>query len=307
MYHFIVNPKSRTGTGLKVWHIVQAALDEKSVEYTCHFTHYEFHATKLAEYICKTYLGIKNIIVLGGDGTVNEVINGIDNYNEVILGYIPSGSSNDLARSLKISKDPLLVLDRILTGKHFEYVDHGMVNIDSGNKPRKFAVSMGIGFDAIVSYEALNANLKKVLNKIGLGKLTYPILAIKRLIKHTPTDALVIVDGKQEYHFHNVFFIANMIQKCEGGGLLMAPNANHHDHKLSVCVVYDIPKIKALILLPSLFIGKQQLFKGVKIFDADTIEIKTDDKLYVHTDGEYYGVYDHIKASCTKNQIRMFT
>lgn len=114
------------------------------------------------------------------------------------------------------------------------------------------------------------------------------------------------MDGIKEYHFHNVFFIANMIQKCEGGGLIMAPKANHNDRKLSVCVIYDIPKILALFLLPSLFIGKQDLFKGVKIFDASTIEIKTDKKLYVHTDGEHYGVYDHIIATCTKEQIRMF-
>ncbi|ROR31385.1 YegS/Rv2252/BmrU family lipid kinase [Mobilisporobacter senegalensis] len=306
MYHFIINPKSRTGNGLKVWHIVQAGLDEKKVHYAFHFTHYEYHATKLATQICNTYKGIKNIIVLGGDGTMNEVINGIDNYNEVILGYIPSGSSNDLARGLKISNDPLIALDRILTGKHFEYVDHGIIQTPSQTKLRKFAVSMGIGFDASVCFEALNSNIKIILNKLRLGKLTYPVIAIKNLVKHTPSDIHIIVDGIENYHFKKVFFIASMIQKCEGGGLIMTPNASYQDQKLSVCVIYDIPKIKALVLLPSLFIGKQHLFKGVKIFDAKTIEIKADKKMYVHTDGEYYGIHDHIVATCTKDQIRMF-
>lgn len=163
MYHFIINPKSRTGTGLKVWHIVQAAVDEKKVEYTHHFTHHEFHATKIAENICSTYSGIKNIIVLGGDGTVNEVINGIDNYNEVILGYIPSGSSNDLARSLKISKDPLVVLDRILAGKHFEYVDHGIVNINLEKNLENLQLVWESVLMQLYPSKHLTQNLKKFL------------------------------------------------------------------------------------------------------------------------------------------------
>lgn len=305
MYHFIINPKSRTGNGLKVWNSVKEILDKRNIHYTFHYTHYEFHAIKIAKNICQEYPGIKNIVVLGGDGTVNEVINGIDNYEEVLLGYIPSGSSNDLARSLNISSDPAKALDKILSGKHFEYVDHGIVNLYPKNSSRKFAVSMGIGFDATVCWEALNSNIKKVLNKLSLGKLTYLIIAIKRLIKHQPVNATIIADGYQTYHFKNVFFIANMIQKYEGGGLMMAPNASNHDRKLSVCVIYDMPKIKAFLLLPSLIFGKQTLFRGVKILDVSSVEIITEKELMVHTDGEYCGSFRHIKASCTPAQIRM--
>lgn len=305
MYHFIINPKSRTGNGLKVWQIVQSKLEEKEVLYLSHFTHYEFHATKLARNICETYPGIKNIIIIGGDGTVNEVINGIDDYSEVILGYIPSGSSNDMARSLHISANPLIALERILSGKHYDYVDHGIVNLWSQHKSRKFAVSMGIGFDASVCDATLGSKLKMFLNKIKLGKLTYLILAIKMLIKYTPSDATITVDNCQSYHFKNVFFMANMIQKCEGGGFYMTPDADCHDRKISVCVIYDIPKIKALILFPSLLFGKQHLFRGVKIFDGKTIDIQTNEKLHVHTDGEPCGTFDHITATCTKDQIRI--
>lgn len=305
MFHFIINPKSRTGNGIKVWNIVKKALDEKHVDYTFHYTHYEFHAVKIAASLCEEYPGIKNIVVLGGDGTVNEVINGISKPTEVLLGYIPSGSSNDLARSLHIPKNPIEALNRILQGKHFEYVDHGFVELLSKGTQRNFSVSMGIGFDASVCYKALGSNLKKVLNTLGLGKLTYLLIAIMELIKHQPSNAKIIVDNSKAYHFKNVFFIASMIHKYEGGGLIMAPNASYHDRKLSVCVIYDMPKIKALVLLPSLFFGKQGLFKGVKIFDGTTIEIFMDKAFMVHTDGEYCGSFTHIKAGCTPDQIRM--
>lgn len=303
MYHFIINPKSRTGNGLKVWHIIEAILKGRAIAYEAHFTHFEHHATALARDIC-AQPGIKTIVVLGGDGTVNEVINGIDRYQEVILGYIPSGSSNDLARSLGISPDPEKALERILSGKHYQYVDHGILTIPESGHERKFAVSSGMGFDASVTFLALDSNLKYALNKIRLGKLTYPLLAIKELVGYHPSDAVVTVDGR-EYTFKKVFFMANMIQKCEGGGLIMAPKATGSSRTLTLCVIYNLPKILALLLLPSLFFGKHQMFAGVKLLEGQTIEIKTALPLDVHTDGENAGTYPHIRLTCTKDQIRM--
>lgn len=305
MYYFIINPSSRTGNGLKVWKVVQHRLNELNIEYHAYHTHYQYHGTELAQEICSSHKGIKKIVVLGGDGTVNEVINGIHNYQEVTLSYIPSGSSNDLAKSLNIPSNPLDALDRILNGNYYDYIDHGIVHLSSGGEPKKFASSMGIGFDASVSYEALNSKLKYMLNKIKLGKLTYPLLAIKGLINHKPTNAHVIVDNNKEYHYSKVFFIANMIQCYEGGGLKMAPHANCRDGKLSVCIIHGLPKIAILVVLPCLIFGKHSIFPGVELFDATSIEIRTDEKLVVHTDGEYYGTCDHIIARCTEEPIRM--
>ena len=101
MYHFIINPKSSSGKGIRHWWTIKGKLDSQNIAYTADFTMHEGHAMELATEICRKYEGVKNIIVLGGDGTLNEVINGIDNYDEVMLGYIPSGSSNDLAKVLR--------------------------------------------------------------------------------------------------------------------------------------------------------------------------------------------------------------
>jgi len=310
MYHFIINPKSRSGRGLRIWNEVKKILEEQNITYQYHFTHYKNHATELAHLISSQDNEIKNIVVLGGDGTVNEVINGIDDFSKVILGYIPSGSSNDFARSLGISNKPKEALQTILSPKHFEYVDIGTLEMFQDNSKvakRKFAVSSGIGWDASVCYEALHSSIKKSLNKIGLGKLTYLIIAIKQIIAMKPSKGTILVDGSKKLSYQKVFFIANMIHKYEGGGLSMAPKANSHDQKLSVCLLHDVSKLKVFIMLPTIIFGKHVFIKGVETFECSTIDITLEDAMHTHTDGEFTGTNRHIALNCLNNQLRIIT
>lgn len=308
MYHFIINPKSSSGRGIKYWWIVKSELEKREIPFTAVFTKHEGHAIELTGQICRENDGIKNIIVLGGDGTINEVINGIPDFSEVLLGYIPSGSSNDLARSLKIPKDPIAALDNILKPKKFQYLDYGVISFpDNDTPPRRFACSSGIGYDANVCLEVQASPLKKKLNRIRAGKFIYIAIAIKQLIasaaKHT--DATVIVDGMKKDTYQRVLLVSGMIHKYEGGGLMMAPQADPCDGKLSVCLVHDMSTFKAFLLLPTLFSGKHVNHKGVEAFHCSDIEIIFDKEAAVHTDGELPAVCTHIKASCVQGQIRM--
>ena len=305
MYHFIINPKSKTGNGYKVWEVVKKKLDEQRIAYTYHLTQYAFHAVKIARKVCKGKSQAIYLVVVGGDGTVNEVINGISNYKNVFLGYIPSGSSNDLARSLSIPADPEKALERILNANNYPSFDLGIVNLQNEVASRKFSVSCGIGFDASICYEALNSKIKKWLNHIKLGKLTYTIIALKQLITYRPSDVTLILDEHQTKQFKNVYILASMIQPYEGGGVMMAPKANPNDQKLSVCVIYDINKINVLFLLPCLFFGWHSWFKKVEVFDCTSLEIKTKEPLLLHTDGEFAGCSDHVKLHCKKEQLQM--
>jgi YegS/Rv2252/BmrU family lipid kinase len=264
------------------------------------------HATELASKICSEYSGIKNIIVIGGDGTINEVINGIRDFKEVLLGYIPSGSSNDLARSLRIPKDPLEALANILKPTKFKYQDYGVITFsDIKLSPRRFACSSGIGYDANVCHEVQYSSLKKALNRIGAGKLVYFAIAFKQLLATKPVNATVIVDGIKKDTYKNVLLVSSMIHKYEGGGLLMAPHANPCDGKLSVCLVHGLSKVKAFLLLPTIITGAHIKYKGVEAFHCSEIEIITDKVTSVHTDGEVPSVCSHIKVACIPGQIRM--
>ena len=151
MYHFIVNPAARSGLGKETWRELRPLLDQKELPYQVHFTRYQTHATKIAKEI--TSDGARHIlIVLGGDGTVNEVLNGICHLSQTELGYIPLGSGNDLARGLGLPADPKEALEKILTAP-VRPVDIGCIRYNG--QSRRFIVSAGLGFDAAVCHQVM--------------------------------------------------------------------------------------------------------------------------------------------------------
>ena len=110
MLHFIVNPCARSGLGKIVWEKIEQKLADEQVAYQMYFTQYKCHATKIAQEI--TSDGHQHtLVVLGGDGSINEVINGICYLDKTTLGYIPLGSGNDFARGLQIPSDPEKALE----------------------------------------------------------------------------------------------------------------------------------------------------------------------------------------------------
>lgn len=147
MYYFIVNPKSSSGKGRKIWIRLEKILQMKNTDYRVFFTEKILHAAKLANMLSCRKLPC-TIIAVGGDGTANEVINGLAAHKGITFGYIPTGSSNDLARSLGLPADPVQALEMILHPSKIHQMRIG-INTD-GNAQRRFAVSTGIGYDAAV-------------------------------------------------------------------------------------------------------------------------------------------------------------
>lgn len=304
MYHFIVNPHARTGQGAIMWKELKKILEEKNVEYDVTFTKRSNHAQDLTRAICTADDSIKHLVVMGGDGTINEVINGIPDYDKVILSYIPLGSGNDLARGLELGTDPIESLARTLNPTSYRYVDHGIIQGENA-EPRTFAVSSSIGYDAAVCHEVMHSKLKRVLNKLKLGKLTYILIAFKQVFTWKIVEMDISIDHAPPKHYKNVLLVAAMIQKYEGGGVKMAPNADPTDKQLSLCIIHDINRLQALILLPTTFTGKHTKFSMVDIVNCTHAEITAQSPCRVHTDGENYGMESHVIFSSKEKQIRM--
>ena len=190
MYHVIVNPAARSGRGKKNWEIVKRVLDEKEVKYKSYLTSKHGDAARIVSKICKENERV-HLMVLGGDGTLNEVIQGLDSFENVALSTIPVGSSNDLARALRISPDPVEAVTHLLTKPTILYMDMGTVHCENslvreGNMSipdRHFLVSCGMGYDASVCHEALSSGIKNFFNRLGLGKLSYLFICLKQLSK----------------------------------------------------------------------------------------------------------------------------
>jgi YegS/Rv2252/BmrU family lipid kinase len=304
MYHFIVNPNARSGLGQKVWKDLEMILKTKNIEYEVHFTKYQKHATTITHKL--TSDGNKHTVVaLGGDGTVNEVVNGIVDFDKTILGYIPIGSSNDFARGLCLPKDPVNALELILSMNKLHPMNIGELYYKG--KKRRFAVSCGIGFDADIVHESVVSRFKAFVNKIGLGKLTYVGIAIHRLFLTTPCTVTVTLDGQEEIVYPKTYFVALMNNRYEGGGAMFAPEAKNDDDQLDVMIASNISKFKALMLFPFAFAGKHVKFKGVTLHRASNIKLQSERPLPVHTDGEPIFLQSEMEARCAKKKVRVIT
>lgn len=306
MYHIIINPASRSGKGLKIWKSqIEPALLRDNVPYRPYFSERAGDVARLAaEITAHASETPVLLIILGGDGTVNEALHGISDTSKLTLGYIPTGSSNDLARDLKIPTDPTAALDLILHSGKAAPMDLGTVTYADGQK-RRFAVSCGVGYDAAVCEEALHSGIKKVLNRIGLGKLTYLGIALKQLIAAKEISGKLFLDDNPPIEIGNMLFTACMIHRYEGGGFMFCPNADATDGILDLCAVGDISKPGILRALPTAFKGKHYRFRGITPYRAKKVTIELSAPLWLHTDGEVTRTADRFTVTCEQAALRI--
>ncbi len=133
MYYIIVNPASKSGRGRKLWAKLEPVFRLQNIPYRVVFSKGTGHVTRLvAKLTAPDRLPADaaplKLILLGGDGTVNEALQGVVDFNRIWLGYIPTGSSNDLARDLRLPKDPALILETILKGNVVRTLDLGTLS-----------------------------------------------------------------------------------------------------------------------------------------------------------------------------------
>lgn len=307
MYHIIVNPSSRSGKGRDIWKKqIEPALAKEQVPYRSYLSEKPGDVIRIARKISAAAENgtLLQIIVLGGDGTVNEILQGIEDPSRLVLGYIPTGSSNDLARDLKIPKKPLDALQRILHAATPTPMDLGTVTYSDGEM-RRFLVSCGIGYDAAVCEKVGRSPLKNTLNKIGLGKLIYLAIALKTLFAAGSVPGTLTTDHGTPVDIGNILFICCMLHRYEGGGFMFAPKADAHDGILNLCAVGNIPKSLILFALPTAFYGKHYRFQGINPYTAKDIVIESAVPLWVHTDGEVTRKAHRIIVSCQKDAFSM--
>ena len=314
MLYFIVNSTSRSGMGAKIWDEVETELKKQKVPYELYETRYKGHAKELAQMVCNKQDEDIRLVSLGGDGTVNEVVNGMEHFEKVRFGVISTGSGNDFARGLKIEDKPLEQLERLLKADKERIIDLGLASWGNCESPRYFAVSAGIGMDAIVVKRTLVSRWKKFLNAIHLGKLVYPIITVQTLFSMTvfKMQALawnVVTKGvfkeQQRREYQKVIFTAAMNFRSEGGGIPMVPNATADDGKLSMCTISDVPKWLAFFYLPFLIVGKQERLKQFETFDCEKYETTYENEVTLHLDGEYVGEVKNVVFTCVPKKLRV--
>ncbi|MBR6914414.1 MAG: YegS/Rv2252/BmrU family lipid kinase [Treponema sp.] len=311
MYYFIVNVHGGSGKSFILWNKIKKILKKRNVEFENFVPQRVGHAAELAKKIADIDERDKKIVILGGDGTLNEVLNGIpeEKFSSIKLGLIPSGSGNDFSRGMNLPRHNYKkALDLILNSKGDKKIDLGIIKSDDEGalfKKKIFAISSGFGLNAVIGTSVNKSKIKVVLNKLNLGNLSYAILTVIALFSLKTRNIKIRFDGGEATEYKNVVFVAAMNGYAEGGGIPMTPDAKIDDGKLSVCIVCSKSKLKTFLMFPLLCIGKHNVFKSVFIRDFEKMEIESESPSISHTDGELFGNLSKAEYTVWKNAVTM--
>lgn len=258
------------GKGLELIHSLEPLIRQKT-EYHIEVTTAKGEATN----IVRRYTTEENYIVfaVGGDGTVNEVLNGLMG-SESSLAIIPTGSGNDFVRSI--------YCEYTLTDLIPELLDGITEKIDVIKVGEQYSLNItSVGLDAEVVYNASYYKQKKFIK----GEMAYLISLIKTLLNPKGTYARVIMDGKEICN-EKILLLAIGNGAYYGGGIHMIPQAVVNDALSDVCLIRTISFRKILIALPKLFKARHGEVEEVEMYQAKTIEIETPSGCKINVDGE---------------------
>lgn len=216
-----------------------------------------------------------------GDGTVNELVNGMDSSN--ILGVLPTGSGNDFSKMLHLPHGTTEIL-QVIAKQKTKLIDLGHITAMNSRleKIEKYFVnSVGIGLDAKVAYEA-----RKLPMLHGLAK--YVVSALKSIFSYTPAVAHVSFGLRESHGKYLLIAIGN--GKSAGGGFYLTPDAILDDGLLDICLAKDISVFETLKIFPFVLKGKHGRFDKIEFGRTDKLNVKGDDDLPVHVDGEVIGL-----------------
>ena len=241
--------------------------------------------------------GYDHLIAIGGDGTTQEVVNGLLSVAKTkrpTLGIVPIGSGNDFAGSLGISKDYVSALLAALTGKSHP-VDIGLMKTNDGKKYYWVNV-VGIGFDAVVDIRT-----QKMVFFTGFW--LYLAAALQTIMRnHTPYHFTGQMNGKKFERNLLMLIISN--GKREGGGFKIAPLALQDDGLLNYVGVKKISRFRMLLTIPYFLQGTQDQLPYVETGKLKKLEINADHPMQIHADGEIIAGFDSKVTGLTIQVIR---
>lgn len=232
----IVNPVAGKGKALRVWNKVHGKVAELG-QMDLAYTEYAGHGTILASQAVKQ--GYELVLAFGGDGTLNEVVNGLAK-TEVVFGFVPAGTGNDFARSIGLSKDPLQAVEVIAAGK--------TKWLDLGRFDGQYFLNMGgLGFDADVAHRV---NCKRILR----GHLAYLVAVLQTLLVYNSYRLEVIIDDQKIATDTILVSVGN--GQYLGGGFHFLPQAVLDDGQFDIMVVDRISRLDIMATLPVLYKGE---------------------------------------------------
>lgn len=278
-YMIILNPIAGAGTAHKELPRIRELLTQYNLNYDIVITEQPGHATELARQAAVS--GYDYIVAAGGDGTSNEVLNGLMQHKQAegffpVMGIIPVGRGNDFAFGANI---PAGVEDScaLLASLSRKWIDIGRIQVAGQPEALYFGNGVGVGFDAVVGFLAARMKLK--------GMLSYLVAALKTIfIYFKPPEVRVDFDGSSMTI--SALMVSVMNGRRMGGGFMMAPGANINDGLLNLCIVSEVPQMAMFGLIGKFMQGTHEAESAVQTRQAAKVTITAlKGTLPVHADG----------------------
>lgn len=277
----IVNPASGRGRAKKQIPAIERILRASGLDFDLLQSERPWHAAELAEAAARQ--GIDAVIAAGGDGTVNETINGLmrarlDGFAQSALGVLSIGTGNDFAASLNL---PVKLEEAVqaITRNNRRMVDVGVLRGCGGVENRYFGNCVGIGFDAA------GGVLAEKITWAG-GLLAYLIAALQNIFIYYKAPTLEIQMDAETIHMPSLL-VSVMNGKRIGGGFWTAPDASPDDGLFDLCIAEEVSRPRMLTLLPHFLKGTQASQPEIQMKQARIVKITaTKGLMPIQADGE---------------------
>ncbi len=280
-YKVIANPVSNHGEGARSIPIVEQMLKDLRVDFELVRTERPLHAMELAEVSASE--GFNAIVVIGGDGTVNEAINGLMKTHlkgdgPACLGVIPTGRGNDFAFSMGIPTD-LVTSCLALVAEKRHFIDVGRCIGGDFPHGRFFGNGVGIGFDAVVGFEAAKMTWVR-----GFANYALSALRTMYLYAHAP---ILQIELDDRLFVQASLLISIMNGRRMGGGFLMAPESKPNDGSFDLCIARQMSKWRVLTTIPRFMNGTQMRSPDITMARSHHIKVTAlQGSIPAHCDGE---------------------
>lgn len=284
-----LNPVAGKGQAIKAYRRLIFLLKQKKIAYQTTVSQRPGEFINLAQhYGDQKHDSNEFLIVIGGDGSLNQVLNGIKHsaHPDTPLTYLPAGSGNDFARAAGLTPNVQQLVENLMQGPQIEKIDCGSYREEGKPETHYFVNNLGIGFDGNLVHRSNTEALKERLDRINLGHIIYVINGFLALVDQD-TFTVTVKSKNRAVRFGDAYFVTTTNHPYFGGGIAIMPKANLHSHKLDTVIVEKTNVFSFLYLFAKVFTnGSHVGDPHFHYVEADEIVVKTHKPELAQLDGE---------------------
>ncbi len=283
MIRFIVNPTAGANRARKKWPVLESYARSVLKEFDVVFTEYHLHAIKIARE--SSIEGIETLVAVGGDGTTNEVVNGIYLAKKTVtLGIIDCGTGADFVKTVSVGNNYMEAIDTLKNGiiRNFDIVEVEYTTFSGNSATRIFvnAADAGLGGDTVINVDGA----PKVLG----GKLAFLYGVLRSIVNLKTYKISLNIDGVEIGKFNIIStIVAN--GRYFAGGMYIAPMAKPDDGKLEIILIKKTTRRKFVKNLPLVYKGEHVYIDEVEHFTGREIRLNSHEEVMLEMDGELTG------------------